>query len=254
MIHGKIDTEDLTFEVVMADVEELNAKAFKSELDITKLSYHAYAYLTKEYILLNTGSALGYNAGPLLITKNLNAKIESVAIPGKYTTANFLLSLAKPELKNKTEMLFSDIEEAVLKGKVDAGLIIHESRFTYEQKGLKKVIDLGEYWQSLVNAPIPLGGIVVKRNISENIQQKIDRVLKRSIEFAFTNPLSSLEFVKQHSQEMSEEVMQKHIDLYVNKYSVDLGKEGKQAIQTMFEKAVEIGLIDKIEEGIFVKN
>jgi 1,4-dihydroxy-6-naphthoate synthase len=149
MIHGKIDTEGLQFDVIMADVEALNQKAFKAELDITKLSYHAYAYLTKPYQLLNAGSALGNNCGPLLIAK---AKLQisdstRIGIPGKYTTANFLLSLAFPEAKNKTEMIFSGIEEAVLNGKMDAGLIIHENRFTFEQKGLKKLIDLGEYWK-----------------------------------------------------------------------------------------------------------
>jgi 1,4-dihydroxy-6-naphthoate synthase len=259
MIHGKIDTEGLTFVPVMEDVESLNQKAFKSELDITKLSFHAYAHLTKEYQLLNAGSALGNNCGPLLISKNGNlSDLNSLAsnlrigIPGKYTTANFLLSLAFPDAKNKIEMVFSEIEDAVLKEKVDAGLIIHENRFTYEQKGLKKIIDLGEYWETFSKAPIPLGGIVIKRDVDADLKKKVDRIIKKSVEFAFANPASSLNFVKEHAQEMDEEVMRKHIGLYVNKYSVDLGIEGKNAVNLLFNKAVELGLINKIEEEIFV--
>lgn len=259
MIHNKIDTEGLQFEIVMEDVEALNQKAFRTELDITKLSYHAYAYLTKPYQLLNAGSALGNNCGPLLISKNNNisdliSNISNItiAIPGKYTTANFLLSLAFPDAKNKVEMLFSDIEDAVLSGKADAGLIIHENRFTYEQKGLKKIIDLGEYWETLTKAPIPLGGIVVKRNLSDELKHKINRVLRKSVEYAFANTKSSLNFVKAHAQEMSEEVMYKHINLYVNNYSIDLGAEGKGAVKLLFDKAQELGVIDKIEEEIFL--
>lgn len=254
MLHGKIDTEGLEFKVFMEDVETLNQKAFRGELDVTKLSYHAYAHLVKEYQLLNAGSALGNNCGPLLIA---SSKLEikdstKIAIPGKYTTANFLLSLAFPDAKNKVEMVFSEIEDAVLSGKVDAGLIIHENRFTYEQKGLKKIIDLGEYWETLAKALIPLGGIVIKRNFPDEVKKKFDRVLRKSVEYAFANPKSSLNFVKANAQEMSEEVMYKHIDLYVNNYSVDLGAEGKRAVKLLFDKAQELGVINKIEEEIFL--
>ncbi|MCK6650785.1 MAG: 1,4-dihydroxy-6-naphthoate synthase, partial [Bacteroidia bacterium] len=165
-----------------------------------------------------------------------------IAIPGKYTTANFLLSLAFPNAKNKVELVFSGIEEAVLQGKVDLGLIIHENRFTYEQKGLKKVLDLGEWWETETGLPIPLGGIVIKKNMPEEIIQKVNRVLRKSVEYAFAQPKSSLPFVKAHAQEMSEEVMYKHIDLYVNHYSVDLGEKGKAAIDTMFQRADALGL------------
>jgi 1,4-dihydroxy-6-naphthoate synthase len=259
MIHHKIDTEGLQFDVIMEDVESLNQKAFNGELAITKLSYHAYAHLIKKYQLLNAGSALGNNCGPLLIAKDSNiSHLKSnisnlkVAIPGKYTTANFLLSLAFPELKNKIEMLFSDIEEAVLTGKVDAGLIIHENRFTYEQKGLKKIIDLGEYWETLAKAPIPLGGIVIKRDLPDELKHKVDRIVRKSVEYAFANPTASRDFVKANAQEMSEEVMYKHIHLYVNNFSVDLGIEGKRAIQLLFDKAQELNVITTIEENIFI--
>ncbi len=261
LLHQKIDTEGLTFNPVIADVEALNKMAFSGELDITKLSFHAYVYLVKSYQLLHSGSALGFNCGPLLITasekirdqlqalqkKPANALDDTIkiGIPGKYTTANFLLSIAFPQLKNKTEMLFSSIEDALLSGQIDAGLIIHENRFTYERKGLKKIMDLGEYWEELIKAPIPLGGIVVKRNINKEQQKKIDRVLRRSIEYAFKHPESPMNFVKGHAQEMEEAVMKKHIQLYVNNYSVELGETGRQAVELLFNKAEELNLIQK---------
>lgn len=254
LIHKRIDTEGLEFEVFMEDVETLNQKAFRAELDITKLSYHAYAHLIKPYQLLNSGSALGNNCGPLLIA---NSKFQisdstTIAIPGKYTTANFLLSLAFPNVKNKIELVFNEIEDAVLTGKVDAGLIIHENRFTYESKGLKKIIDLGEYWETLSKAPIPLGGIVVKRELPEDLKKKVDRLIRKSVEYAFANPDASRNFVKANAQEMSEEVMYKHIDLYVNKYSVDLGAEGKRSVQLLFDKAQELGVISQIRHSLFI--
>lgn len=256
LVHKKIDTQGIDFSVIMEDVEALNNRAFQQELDITKLSYHAFLFLTNEYALLNSGSALGFNCGPLLV-QNSQHKVEnidtaSIAIPGKYTTANFLLSLAYPNAKNKKEILFSEIEEAVLSGKVDAGLLIHENRFTYEEKGLKKVIDLGEFWESLIHAPIPLGGIVVKRSMELSMQRTIDHLIKKSVEFAFINPESCMSFVKQHAQEMSEDVMKKHIALYVNEFSINLGSIGKTAIQLLFDKAIENKLIDGVAPQIFV--
>ena len=175
-----------------------------------------------------------------------------IGIPGKYTTANFLLSLAFPEAIDKQEMLFSDIENAVLDGRIDFGLIIHENRFTYQDKGLKKLIDLGDYWEKKTGCAIPLGGIVANRNLTADVQQKVNRVLRRSVEFAFANPKSGLEYIRSHAQEMSEEVMYKHIELYVNQYSLDLGVEGKKAIRLLFDTAKEKGVIPEIEEEIFL--
>lgn len=256
LVHHKIDTEGLDFEVYMADVEDLNNKAFKAELDMTKISYHAYGYLTDNYVLLNSGSALGKSCGPILVEsqKSKSKKVEdmSIAIPGKYTTANFLLSIAHPEAQNKTEILFSDIENAVIEHKVDAGLIIHENRFTYEEKGLKKIVDLGEYWEKTTGKLIPLGGIIIQRNLPNDVILKVNRLIRKSIEYAFENPTSSLNYVKEHAQEMDEEVMQQHIDLYVNKYSIDLGKEGKEAIELMYNLAQEKGIIPKIKNELFV--
>ncbi len=256
LVHKKIDTQGIDFTVIMEDVEALNQRAFKQDLDITKLSYHAFIYLTEHYSLLNSGSALGFNCGPLLVqsskyqVQDLNKA--RIAIPGKYTTANFLLSLAFPEAKNKHELLFSDIEQAVLTNNVDAGLLIHENRFTYQEKGLEKIIDLGEFWESLIHAPIPLGGIVVKNNIDVTFQKTIDTLIRQSVEFAFANPESCMNYVKQHAQEMDEEVMKKHIALYVNQFSIDLGTTGKNAIQLLFDKAVETKLITTLPDQIFV--
>jgi 1,4-dihydroxy-6-naphthoate synthase len=259
LIHHKIDTEGLDFEVHYDDVETLNQKAFRGELDITKLSYHAFAYVVDKYVLLDAGSALGYGVGPMLISdveisisdleNNPNYKI---GIPGKYTTANFLLGLAFPNAQNKQEIVFSEIEDSLLNGKIDIGLIIHENRFTYQNKGLKKIIDLGDYWEKKTGCAIPLGGIVANRRLPLDVQLKINRVLKKSVEFAFANPKSGLEFIRSHAQEMSEEVMYKHIELYVNKYSVDLGEEGRKAINLMFDTALKNGIIPEIKEKIFL--
>jgi len=256
MIHGKIDTEGLEFNVLLADVEELNQKAFAKKLDITKLSYHAYGYLVDDYVLLDAGSALGNNCGPLLISKTQltdnQVNTSTIAIPGKYTTANFLLSLAYPEATNKVPTLFSEIENAVINEKVDAGLIIHENRFTYAEKGLKKIIDLGEFWEKSTQMPIPLGGIVAKRTLNKEVLQKINRVMKRSVEFAFKNPDSSKNYVKQHAQEMEEKVMYQHIHLYVNEYTKNLGTKGRAAIQYLFETALQKEIIPAYTSNLFL--
>lgn len=260
LIHHKIDTEGLEFEVLFNDVETLNQKAFKGELDITKLSFHAFAYVLDKYVLLDSGSALGFGVGPLLISNSefdipdseFSTRNLKVGIPGKYTTANFLLSVAFPQLQNKKELVFSDIEDALLRGDIDLGLIIHENRFTYQDKGLRKVIDLGDYWEKRTGCAIPLGGIVIKRSLDEETKLKVNRVLRRSVEFAFANPKSGLEFIRSHAQEMSEEVMYKHIELYVNKYSVELGEEGRKAVNTLFENALLNKVIPEIREPIYL--
>jgi 1,4-dihydroxy-6-naphthoate synthase len=256
MIHHKVDTEGLEFDVVLADVEELNLNAFTSNIDVTKLSYHAYAYIANNYRLLTSGSALGYKNGPILISKRKIYSDEvadlNVAIPGKYTTANLLLSIVFPKIKEKKEYLFSDIEEAILKGEVDAGVIIHENRFTFEKKGLKKIIDLGEDWEEKTKSPIPLGGIVIQRKFDIEIQQKVNRVLKRSVEFALANPDSGYGFVKNYAREMNDEVIQKHISLYVNNFTVDLGEAGKNAVITLFDRAVAEKIIGRVQPNIFV--
>ncbi|HEY9195379.1 MAG TPA: 1,4-dihydroxy-6-naphthoate synthase, partial [Mucilaginibacter sp.] len=262
LIHHKIDTEGLEFEVFYDDVETLNQKAFRGELDVTKLSYHAFAYVADKYVLLDSGSALGFGVGPMLICKDnpqglysqlttQNSQVQ-IGIPGKYTTANFLLGYAFPNATNKVELVFSDIENAVLDGRVDVGLIIHENRFTYQDKGLKKIIDLGDHWEKQTGCAIPLGGIVANRRLPVDVQHKLNRVLRQSVEFAFANPKSGLDFIRSHAQEMSEEVMYKHIDLYVNKYSVELGQEGRTAIKLLFDTALKNNFIPAIKEDLFL--
>ena len=258
MVHGRIDLEGLEFDVTLADIEALNQSAFAGSVDVTKLSFHAYAYCADSYVLLDAGSALGRNCGPLLISKReiSAAKVAegqvSIAIPGKYTTANFLCGLAFPRAQDKTPVLFSDIEPALLDGRFDAGVIIHENRFTYADKGLRKIVDLGEFWESETGAPIPLGGIVIRRSLAEDVKARVNRVMRRSVEYAFAHPEASRAYVRAHAQEMDEEVMRRHIELYVNEYSVDLGPDGRRAIDVLFERARTSGLIPPVAAGLFL--
>jgi 1,4-dihydroxy-6-naphthoate synthase len=258
IVNKRIDLEGLEFSARLEDVETLNRAAFSQTVDITKLSYHAYAYCAADYVLLDAGSALGRNCGPLLISKRVISPEEVakgdlvIAIPGQYTTANLLLGLAFPEARRKTEMVFSAIEPALLDETVDAGVIIHENRFTYAEKGLKKILDLGEFWERTTSAPIPLGGIVVKRSLAADVQGRVNRVMRRSVEYAFAHRDASLPFVREHAQEMSEEVMYKHIDLYVNEYSVDLGSEGRRAIEILYQEGAESGVIPAVHARLFL--
>jgi 1,4-dihydroxy-6-naphthoate synthase len=228
---------EIQFNAVMADVEELNRKAFREELDITKLSFHAWLYLQDKYDLLQSGSALGKGCGPLLIAKKHFNENEiqdlNIAIPGKYTTANFLLQSRFPQIKNTQPLLFSSIENAILNNEVDAGVIIHENRFTYQDKGLIKLVDLGEWWENETNCPIPLGGIFIHKKHGAVLKQKVESLLKQSIEWAYAKKPFISAYIKINAQEMNEEVMKKHIDLYVNNFSIDLGAEGNNAINKM---------------------
>lgn len=256
MVHGRVDTEGLTFKVTMADVEELNRLAFANALHVTKLSFHAYAHVFERYILLNSGSALGSNCGPLLIAKKKFAMNEvnglRIAIPGRLTTANFLMGFAFPKADNKVEMLFSDIEGAVSRGEVDVGVIIHENRFTYAERGFTKLMDLGEHWEQTTGHPIPLGGIAVNRRIDPATRLKLDRVLRRSIEHAMAHPEDSMGFTREHAQEMDLEVMKKHIALYVNDYSLDLGEKGRAAVQRMYAEGAGIKDFPEVKGKLFV--
>ena len=218
--------------------------------------------------MLNSGAALGKGVGPILISKlplqPQTSKIEPqiIALPGKNTTANLLFSFAYPGATNKTFMRFDKIEDFVLSESSEVspsagggvlGVIIHENRFTYQQKGLYKVVDLGEYWEEKMNVPIPLGGIAIKRSLDKSIALQIDRLIRKSIEFAFSNYPVITDYVKQYSQEMSEDVMRQHIDLYVNNFSIDLGGEGKKAITTLFKVAGEMyGLVGKSSSDLII--
>lgn len=244
LVNKKIDTGGLSFDTVLEDVQTLNQWAIAGKLDISKISYGVLPLVLKDYLVLNSGGALGKGVGPLLISiqdtsvqgtgvNGINKA--SIAIPGENTTAHMLFSLAYPEAKHKEFMIFSAIEDAVIQRKTNYGVIIHENRFTYQQKGLKKIMDLGEYWELQTQSPIPLGGIVTKRSFGQTLQQKIDLLIRQSVEYAFSNYPLITDYVKQHSQEMEESVMRQHIDLYVNNYSIDLGKPGKKAVHQLLQ-------------------
>ena len=238
LVNNKIDTEGIEFIPVMEDVETLNSNAIKSKYDISKISYGVYPAVKNEYVIFNSGSALGKGVGPLLIA-NDHQDISSVedniiAIPGINTTAHFLFSTAYPNAKKKVFLGYHEIESFVLEGK-GLGVIIHENRFTYHTKGLVNVIDLGDFWEKNTQSPIPLGGVVIKRSIEKSIQQQVDRLIKKSIEYSFANYPNLDDYIKTNAQEMSEDVMLKHIDLYVNDYTLSLGENGKAAIRKMFE-------------------
>ena len=247
MVHGKIDTHGLRFEPVLEDVETLNQWAEAGKLHITKLSYNSFLQNVHKYALLHAGSALGKGVGPLLIQKakfkRQNLADSRIAIPGKNTTANLLLTLAYPEVQNKTEVLFSDIEDAVLRGDFDAGLVIHESRFTYAQKGLELIADMGDWWEHHAGAAIPLGGIAIRRDLDHDTSAAVDAIIRESVQYAWQRYPQLAPFVTANAQEMDEAVMRQHIQLYVNEYTEDLGAEGERAIRVLFQKAHEAGLI-----------
>ena len=246
LVNKKIDTEGFEFEAVLADVETLNQWALEGKLDITKLSFPAFFRSLTNYTLLNAGSALGKGVGPILITDSTQEISEddinqgSIALPGIHTTANLLFTFAYPNAIDKQFMLFSAIETALISKEVDFGVIIHENRFTYQQKGLYKVKDLGEYWEEKMELPIPLGGIAINQSIKRSAALKINELIRKSIEYAFANYPVIADYVKEHSQEMSEDVMRQHIDLYVNNYSLNLGDEGREAIENLHEVFLEI--------------
>jgi len=236
LVNQRIDTGGIIFDVALEDVETLNRRAMEGRMDITKLSYGVLPLVLDNYALLNSGSALGSGVGPLLIRNKefeiINKKVEDheVAIPGEHTTAHLLFTLAYPGAKKKIFMRYDMIEDFVSSGK-GLGVIIHENRFTYEQKGLKKITDLGDFWEKETGHPIPLGGIVAKRSLDEATSKKVDRLIRQSIEFAFSNYPQLNDYIRLHAQEMSEEVMRKHIELYVNHFSLDLGENGRAAVQ-----------------------
>ncbi len=256
LVNGKIQDTEISFEPFLADVEQLNSLAMEGTLPITKISVSAYASVADTYEILEAGSALGKGCGPLLISKKKYSLADTgslrIAIPGIHTTANLLLSIFAPGAKNKTPMIFSAIEDAVLSGEFDAGLIIHENRFTYQQKGLQKIADMGELWEEKMHVSIPLGCIVVKRELDPSLKQKINTLIRRSIEFAFSNPSSSSAYVKKHSQELADDVIEQHIALYVNNFSIALGAEGKKAIELLLEKGNHAGLLPAINRDIFI--
>ncbi|MDR0954466.1 MAG: 1,4-dihydroxy-6-naphthoate synthase [Rikenellaceae bacterium] len=234
LLHHRIDTEGLEFETHLADIEALNDSALQGVADITKCSYAVVPALLARYQILNSGSALGRGNGPLLVSrKPLDKQSLSglrVAIPGERTTANLLLQKLFPEATDKQVMLFSDIIPAIARGEVDAGVLIHEGRFLYREKGLSLIADLGLEWEAHCGLPLPLGAIAVRRTLPEALKKRIDSLLSQSVRYAFSHPEASRAFVKQHAQELDDTVIQSHISLFVNDFSIDLGPEGRHAV------------------------
>ncbi|MFM2393720.1 MAG: hypothetical protein RLZZ546_1702 [Bacteroidota bacterium] len=253
--HKKIDLDGIKFNFIIEDVETLNKSALEGIPDITKLSYSAFARNTHQYQMLKSGGALGRGCGPLLLSNKKNIQLDNsciAGIPGINTTANFLMGLAYPTITNKKEILFSDIEQWLIEEKIDLGLMIHEARFTYDKEKLSLIQDLGDYWEETTGCPIPLGGIAIKRNLSEEIKSKVDNIIKKSVLFAFENKEESKAFVKMHAQDMNDEIIKAHIDLYVNDYSIEVGELGRKGVYTLLEKMRFVGLIDGFVEPLFV--
>lgn len=250
LVEGVVRVEGIDFVERLEDVETLNRLAREGTLDVTKVSYGAIPYLLDEYVVLRSGGALGRGCGPLLVARR-GTSVEDlsagrIAIPGRMTTANLLLRLFGPALPSGEEMLYSDIMPAVARGEVEAGLIIHESRFTYPDHGLVCLADLGEWWEAVTGAPIPLGGILARRQLGEETIRRIDEAIRDSVTLAFENPAASTEYVQANAQEMAPEVVREHIGLYVNDFSVDLGDPGDRAVRELMDRAASVGLIPPV--------
>lgn len=255
IVSGRVDLSGTKFDIHLADVEQLNKAALECRWDVTKLSFNAYTRLYTKYQLLTAGSALGNNCGPLLISREKLTKQDvsrlRIAIPGYHTTAYLLLKYAFPQDLDTVEFVFSDIENAVLDGRADAGLIIHENRFTYQDRGLYKIADLGEIWEQSTGYPIPLGGIAVRRDLPEDVKKLVNTIVSNSIVYAFDHPGSGREFIRKNAQEMNDKVMQAHIDLYVNEYSKNIGTAGRAAVEKLF-KTVDPHIKDDTLKTLFV--
>lgn len=251
LVNGAIDTNGIEFDLWMGDILQLNEKAIAGELDMVKISYNTYGLVRDHYALLDAGSALGHDCGPLLIARQaitvdeLVEKNALIAIPGKFTTANLLLNFFEPRLTHRKEMIFNEIMPAVLEGRADAGLIIHENRFTYQDFGLVCVQDLGKFWESQTGHPIPLGAIVAKKSLGPDRINQLNLLMRQSVAFAFKHPDHSRDFVCSHAQELEESVIQAHIKLYVNEYSLNLGDKGHAAVNRLLGEGEKMGLYEK---------
>lgn len=231
LVHGLVDCEGLEFDVEYHDIEELNRAAMAAEPDVSKISCAVLPALKRDYVMLDSGAALGRGNGPLLVKrKGFQGELKRVAVPGKYTTANALVSGLFPLIDELSPVLFSEIAEAVERGEFDGGVLIHEGRFVYERRNLELVADLGVEWERMTDLPLPLGGIVVRRELGDDVRGRVERTLRRSIEYAFANPMASREYVKAHARELEDDVIDKHIALFVNEFSLSLGAQGRHAI------------------------
>ena len=257
LIHGKVSCPEVEFIEQLEDVETLNQLALEGQLDLTKISYHALGHLREDYVLLHSGGALGRGCGPLVIAKGATTMAQlrgkKIAIPGQFTTANLLLQLYSDGYEDVLILPFDKIMGAIEQGEADAGVIIHESRFTYRQHGLKKVLDLGEWWEQESGYPIPLGGILAKRALGTKLIQQIDSALRKSIQYAYSHPQEPQSYIKQHAQELDDAVIRNHIELYVNDFSLDLGEEGIQAVTCLLNRAEERGIIPPSKLPLFAE-
>jgi len=241
LIHGKVRVQDIEFRERLEDVETLNQLAIEGRLDITKISYHALGRLRERYALLRSGGALGRGCGPLIVAKPgvglADLRKGVVAVPGKLTTAFLLLRLFDPSITGIRVMTFDRIMDAVSRGEATAGLIIHESRFTYPLYKLEKLLDLGEWWEDFSGLPIPLGGILGKRSLGKDVLLQVEAGIRESLHYANAHPEEVLEYCRKHSQEMDDKVMKSHIDLYVNDFALDLGEDGLRAVRRLIAEA-----------------
>lgn len=258
LVHGKVRAPGIEFREQLEDVETLNRMALDGTLDITKISYHALGHLREQYALLRSGSALGRGCGPLIVarpgTKLPDLKQGKIAIPGRLTTAYLLLRLFDPSLENVVVMTFDRIMNAVSNGDATAGLIIHESRFTYPLYKLEKLIDLGEWWENHSGLPIPLGGILGKRSLGADALNSIESGICDSLRYARTHSGEVMNYCRQHSQEMDEQVMKNHINLYVNDFSLELGNEGLAAVNRLLAEAEERGVFPRSEKPLLIED
>lgn len=247
LVHGRVDAGGLQFAERLEDVETLNRLARAGQLDVSKVSYGALPGLLERYVLLRSGGALGRGCGPLIVARRPMSELAGarIAIPGAATTANLLLRLFAPGAAPGVEMVYSRIMPAVAAGEVDAGLIIHESRFTYPDHGLVCVADLGAWWEETTGLPIPLGGIVARRSLGKAVHRRIEGAIRASVEHAFAHPADSREYIRENAQEMDDEVTRQHIALYVNEFSVDLGDAGEAAVRELFRRAAEAGVVPR---------
>jgi 1,4-dihydroxy-6-naphthoate synthase len=244
MTHSLVDTEGLSFETHITDVEELNRSALEGFADVTKLSFHAWLKLKEKYELLRSGAALGFGCGPLLVSKTGTVNHNScIAVPGELTTAALLLKIYIPGVSNLVYTRFDNIMPGVASGEFDAGVIIHEGRFVYSGYGLSQVVDLGEWWEKKTGMPIPLGCIAIKKSLGEELKISVEKIIRESVQYAFLHPDDSHNFIRQHAAEMNDDVIRQHIKLYVNNYSVDLGNEGLEAVRVLETLASEKGII-----------
>ena len=257
LVHGRIDTDGLAFKEVLEDVETLNQMAGQTRLDMTKVSFHAFGHLRDAYCLLRSGGALGKGCGPLVVARDAydmkDLRGRTIAIPGDLTTAFLLLQIFDPELKDHVRVMpFHRIIDAVKQGEADAGLIIHESRFTYQREGFRQVIDLGAWWEKETRLPIPLGCIIARRSLGQVLVQKADALIRKSLSYAFNNRHETKEYIKSHAQELEDSVIDRHIQLYVNDYSLDIGDDGVQAVQELFRRATEQGIVPPSSQPLFL--